>query len=97
MDIHKLFDTKRLRLRKRLEMFTHILEKCHDKIKKAGYLEHTHCVYVIPPIIVGMPMYKINDCKEYIISSLTANGFQVDEIEGRYDHILISWKHHDEM
>jgi hypothetical protein len=95
ISINQLFDTKRARLYKRIEMFQRILGKCHRKIKAAARHEHVDCVYAIPCIIVGMPMYKLDECKEYLASSLTHNGFEVHAVPSQPDHIFISWRHHD--
>ena len=93
VDIKALFSKKRARENKRLEIFNRILIKCHDRIKIVGQLEQTYCTFVIPRIIVGMPMYKLEDCRKYLVSKLKKNGFQV-EIQ-KEDELYISWEHHD--
>ena len=52
-------------------------------------LEKTYCGYNIPEFIIGIPLYNINDLKNYIIETLKKNGFKL-----MYFHpntVFISW------
>lgn len=93
INIQSLFDKKRARQNHRLAMFLRLLKKCHHKIKMASQIERTNCIYTIPCLIVGMPMYSVGDCREYMTSQLVENGFIVEALS--VDNLYISWEHHD--
>ena len=49
------------------------------------------CWYVMPEVIIGIPMYDYRDCTAYVIEKLRENKFVV-----RYTHpnlLFISWQH----
>lgn len=93
ININSLFDKKRARQTQRIRMFSRLLKKCHMKITLASQIEQTSCIYIIPYIVVGMPMYNFEECKKYITTHLTENGFIVEVFAD--DTLLISWEHHD--
>ena len=73
------------------DIYNKVLIKCHEKIKKTAKLpgRNTHCFYVVPTYIYGIPKYQIENCIIYIVQSLINNGFQV-----YYTHpnlLYISW------
>jgi hypothetical protein len=39
--------------------------------------------------VVGLPIYNINDCIEYVVGQLEENGFVVEHVYSKY--IIISW------
>ena len=74
---------------KRLKKFDAILLEIHRRIKYHADLEQTHCLFCIPEFIFGIPLYNINDLKNYIMETLKKNGFKL-----LYFHpntLFISW------
>lgn len=80
---------------KRLELFDNILEKCYQKIEKYGTeLKKQECLYVPPALILGKPAYDYMELINYIIDSLTKNGFKVKWLSDQ-KALYISWKLND--
>jgi hypothetical protein len=73
----------------RVKVFSKILGKCHCKIKEAAKNELYLCHYNVPEYVVGLPIYNISDCIEYVVGQLEENGFVVEHVYSKY--IIISW------
>ena len=89
LDINQLYNTSRQKKIKRYELYDGILQIIHKKIKKCADEEDLQCLYVIPEFILGKPMYNFNKLKQYIMESLTENGFFL-ECYGK-NLLFISW------
>ena len=87
-DIHKI---QKSRLANRNEAFDAVLEQCNRRIKK--YVEvlkdTTACIYEVPEMLVGYPLYKLNDCIVHLVNALEKNGFKIAYCFPRY--LVISW------
>ena len=89
LNINDLYDSINNKNFKRLKKFDDILLQIHRRIKYHADLEQTHCLFCIPEFIFGIPLYNINDLKNYIMETLTKNGFKL-----LYFHpntLFISW------
>lgn len=89
INIDELFNTINDKNQKRLEKFDGILIKIHNRIKYNSQLEKTYCSYKIPEFIIGVPLYNINQLKNYLITSLKKNGFETIIFEPNI--LFISW------
>jgi len=69
--------------------FNQILHHIHNKIKLYAENRKTECVYEIPGFIIGVPLFDVNELREYLVSSLNKNGFIIKQIPPNY--IYISW------
>ena len=66
IDINEL-SKERHKLQKKKELvFKNILQRIYNKIKLANKLNN-YCYYMIPKFIVGMPLFDITKCSEYIL------------------------------
>jgi hypothetical protein len=93
IDIDELYERKRETDQSNLDLFNKILNKIHQKIKTTSRLfkSDTHCWYVVPEVMIGIPNFNHAECVAYVIEKLRQNGFNL-----RYFHpntILISWGH----
>lgn len=89
LNINELYDSINNKNFKRLKKFDDILLQIHRRIKYHAELEQTYCLYNIPEFIFGIPLYNVNDLKNYIMNTLKKNGFKL-----MYFHpntIFISW------
>jgi hypothetical protein len=76
--------------------FDKILEKCHTKIKNVAQTGGMNIFFEIPYIVIGLPLYNINDCIEYITKSLRKNGFLTQNLPPpNTNYLYISWKIED--
>lgn len=77
----------------RTNTFNTILEKCHAKIKTIASQGGMNIFYEIPYIMIGYPLYNINECIEYIVDALRKNGLLVQILSHPNNNtIYISWK-----
>ena len=89
LNIHQLYESSRKKELSKFETFDKILQRCHNKIKLYAENRKTECVYEIPGFIIGVPLFDVNELREYLVSSLNKNGFIIKQIPPNY--IYISW------
>ena len=76
---------------KRYTTYRKILDKCHKRIESNSNKNLSHCVYIIPKIVYGLPAYDQIKCAEYCVDKLKKNGFVVLYV---YPNLMyISWEH----
>jgi len=63
-----------------------IIEK---KIVLASAGNNYYCWYLIPSFIIGLPMYSLQECKDYIEIKINNNGFETEFFEPNI--LLIKW------
>jgi hypothetical protein len=68
--------------------FNKIYKNLEKKIQLASNSNFYYVWYEIPEFIIGCPLYKIDECKEYIIKKIIKNGFEIEEIN---NFIIIKW------
>lgn len=72
------------------KIFKKIYKRVEDKIIKAGNCDLNECSYEIPEFILNLPLYNLQDCKQYLINKLSNDGFNVTS--NTFNSISISWK-----
>jgi|UniRef100_A0A6C0DXE4 hypothetical protein len=93
LNIDELYTKKQQQDLNILNNYNKILLRIHNKIKyvSKNLVNENCCWYVMPEVIIGIPMYDYRDCTAYVIEKLRENKFVV-----RYTHpnlLFISWKH----
>jgi hypothetical protein len=93
LNIDELYTKKQQQDLNILNNYNKILVRIHNKIKyvSKNLVNENCCWYVMPEVIIGIPMYDYRDCTAYVIEKLRENKFVV-----RYTHpnlLFISWKH----
>jgi len=93
IDIQSLFEKKVSREEMRLKVYDKVLEKVHKRIKLAASVDggSTFTTYTLPEVMIGQPLFNAEQCRSYIVTSLTKNGFKI-----KYTHpnfLMISWDH----
>jgi hypothetical protein len=74
LDLHRTINEKKER---QTVCFENVLSRIHKKIQKSADEKKLRCVYEIPTFIFGLPLFDLNDCIEFVMSELKANGFIV--------------------
>jgi hypothetical protein len=77
LNIYELQNSIHKKEQNRTNVYERILEKCHFKIKTAANKEQYEVYYDVPQYVVGLPLFNINRCMDYLIRSLSENGFKV--------------------
>ena len=85
-DLQNVINDKQL---KRLKKYDEVLQKCHRRITYNSKLDRAYCFFQIPEFIFGMPLYDIQELREYVINSLTNNGFKILYIDPNW--LFIHW------
>lgn len=92
MNIDELYLKKQERNLNTVKNYNKILNRIHTKIKyTANNTPDNHCWYVIPEILIGIPVYNSLDCTCYILNKLKENGFIINYT---FPNLLfICWNH----
>ncbi len=93
ISISELYSIKNNKDKVKFVSFDLIIEKCHLKIKNTALNGGMNIFFEVPFFLLGKPLYKINECIDYIISALKNNGLFVQLLPPPNNNILyISWK-----
>lgn len=77
LNIFELQNTISRKKQHRTNIYESVLHKCHIKIKSAANQERYECIFDVPNYVVGLPLFNINECIDFILNQLTDNGFKV--------------------
>jgi hypothetical protein len=69
--------------------FDKVFLKIEKKIVLASAANYYYTWYSIPEFIVGLPMYSLKECKEYIENKLKNDGFETEFFEPNI--LLVKW------
>ncbi len=69
--------------------FDKIFLKIEKKIVLASAANFYYTWYSIPEFIVGLPLYSLSECKNYIENKLKKEGFEIEYFEPNI--LLIKW------
>jgi hypothetical protein len=84
-----LIKEQKERENRKIISFNKIFEILENKIISSSNSNLYYTWYCIPEFILGLPIYSIKDCKEYIEKKLKANGFEIEFYEPNI--LLIKW------
>ena len=89
LDMNSLFETTNHKTLKRLETYDKILKQCHSRIKYYSSFEKTTCFFAIPEFIIGVPLFSIQELRQYMMNSLERNGFKLMYLHPNW--LMIDW------
>jgi hypothetical protein len=93
LSISELYTMKNKKDEIKTNTFNIIIEKCHAKIKTIAAQGGMNIFYEIPHVLLGYPLYNVNECLEYVIAGLRKNGLLVQTLPYPNNFtIYISWK-----
>ena len=92
LNIDDLYEKKRLRDLKQIEIFNKILNRIHKRITFTGRNKKNdkHIWFTVPEYIFGEPNYDKGECLGFLVAKLEDNGFFV-----KYMHpntLFVSWE-----
>ena len=93
INIDDLYEKKRERDLMQLKIFNKVLRRIHVKIQVTSRQKGVEkiCWFVVPEIMLGVPLYDQSGCIAYVMDKLKVDGFIV-----KYVHpntVFISWGH----
>lgn len=93
LNLDELYEKKKQSDIKKVSTYNKILKRIHSKIKVTSRQRNNNqcCWYVIPEIILGVPIFDHVECINYIMEKLDENGFRI-----KYTHpnlLFIAWNH----
>ena len=71
--------------------YVNVIERCYTRIKRCGSVGRLNCIFDIPNVIIGLPIYDIVECKDVLVDNLRNNGFYVQEDPLEVRRIFIGW------
>lgn len=91
--IDDLYERKRERDMAQLRLFSKMLRRVHARIQTTSRQRTSDklCWFVVPEIMLGVPIYDQGSCIAYIMDKLKTDGFRV-----QYFHpnaLMITWQH----
>ena len=96
ISLNELYSIKKKKDSNCINTYNVILEKCHKKIKNIANAGGMKTFFEVPYFILGLPLYDINNCIEYIIKCLRKNGMLAQSLSKPNNNILyISWDIND--
>ena len=81
------FDNKLLKKKK---VYDKILIRIHSLMKESATNGKDMCMYVVPEIILGLPIYNLKECLVYIKDTFVNNGFKCVVCEPNI--VFVFWK-----
>ena len=90
IDINELSKERKKLQKRKQNVYKNILKRIYNKIKLANKLNN-YCYYVIPNFVLGMPLFDVNKCSDYIYDVLVEKGFKVTRM--KFNHFMIYWGH----
>jgi hypothetical protein len=84
---NELISFQKERNDKKKDTFEKIFVHIEKKILLASAANYYYTWYQIPEFLVGLPLYSIKDCHDYIENKLKSNGFDTEFYEPNIIHI----------
>lgn len=93
INIDDLYEKKRERDMAQLKLFNKMLIRVHNRIQTTSRQRNAEkiCWFIVPEIMLGVPIYDQGSCIGYLMDKLKQDGFRV-----QYFHpntLMITWNH----
>lgn len=96
ISINELYNIKKQKEKKHLETFNKISQLINTKIRRIAEAGGFNIYYDVPPIIIGHPLYDIEECIKHLMTIYRKSGFLVQRLPNPNNRVLyISWKVED--
>ena len=96
INLHDLYEIKKKKELRGLNVYNHILNIINIKIKEIAEHGGMSFYYKVPPIIIGYPLYNYDNCIAHLIQQLKISGLYSNRLPQPNDNLLyISWKLED--
>jgi hypothetical protein len=96
INLHDLYEIKKKKELRGLNVYNHILNIINIKIKEIAEHGGMSFYYKVPPVIIGYPLYNYDNCFIHLIQQLKMSGLYSNRLPRPNDNLLyISWKLED--
>lgn len=75
--VYDLYNTMRDKQQRHHECYQIALNRCYARIRKCASVNRYECMYEVPGVIVGMPLFDTVRCVKHVVRNLHMNGFRV--------------------
>jgi hypothetical protein len=90
--LHKLYEIKKNKEKKQVSSYNAIGTICNNKITKVAKHGGTGTFFSVPGLMLGLPLYDLESCIEYLITGLKKHGYFVSRLpHPNFNVIYISW------
>ena len=72
------------------KIYKKIYKKVEKKIIQTSKVNLSECWFQLPEFMINIPLYNLDDSKNYIMNKLKENGFKSESLSNNI--IFISWK-----
>ena len=73
-DLYQLVKTRELTKK---QAYVTALDRCFARVRRCASVGRYECMFTVPSIIVGKPMYDLSSCTDFVVSEMMKNGFTV--------------------
>jgi hypothetical protein len=92
ISLSELYDMRKRKETNRMKSFDQIMELCHRRIRNIASYGGMNCFYEIPGVLVGFPLYNLEECIQYVVEKLRGTGFLVQLLPPpQIGIVYISW------
>lgn len=77
VNIRDICNSMQRRQETRQDVFAKVLEKCYMKIERVAAADRLFLFYEVPMFVLGCPLFRIEDCIDFMKGNLEKNGFLV--------------------
>ena len=93
INIDDLYEKKRMRDLAQLKIYNKMLRRIHAKIQVTSRQKGAEklCWFVVPEVMLGVPVYEQSGCIAYVMDKLKTDGFIVQYVHP--NTLFISWGH----
>lgn len=92
ISLSELYDMKKKKEYCRTMCFDYIIELCHRRIRNVASYGGMNCFYEIPGMLIGYPLYNLEECTHYVIEKLRGTGFLVQLLPPPHVSVVyVSW------
>jgi Family of unknown function (DUF5759) len=92
LTLAELYKVQKQKEKSRHISFDKVVELCHRRIRTVASYGGMNTFFEIPGMIIGLPLFNIQECMAYMIDTLRMNGFLVQILPPPHVAVLyISW------
>lgn len=66
-----------------------VLERCYTRIRRVASMDRQTCVFDVPRLVIGLPLFDCVACTNFLVRNLVGNGYDV--VSQSPTSLHISW------